>query len=187
MKKLIVLLVSIACLAGVCFLGYTIFSKKNVDKVELEGQIQTLYLANTNEINKPNFQDAKLKVTYKDGNVKYIPLKTADISVTDFSTSLQTTDGKMKITYKSKVINVDYTVIKHGFYYVNSDATYVSGNATVSENYTVSTTKEFFNLEQNGTLKYYQLKDGKWLLYDGKFLSDYKYVMTERTNHRNLC
>ena len=128
MKRLIVILVVVACLIGVGFLGFTIFNKKNIDKVELEGTVQTLYLANTNEINKPNFQDASLKVSYKDGTVKYIPLKSADVTVTDFSTSIELTDGKMKINYKSNVISVNYSVIKNGFYYVSSVTTYVSGN-----------------------------------------------------------
>ena len=51
----------ILCACGIGYLGYLIFMSKNIEKVELTGNIQTLYIVG-DEI---DFEDSKLKVTYK--------------------------------------------------------------------------------------------------------------------------
>lgn len=175
MKKVIMIIVIIGVCVGVGFLGWMIFNKKNITAVEIDGEMQTLYLANTNEVNSPNFQDANLKVTYKGGTIKYIPLSEANIEVADFSTSSEKTDGTMKINYKTHVIEVKYVVIKNGYYYVSKTDNYSLGELQSSKSNDLAGTTEFFNLAQDGTLQYYQLNSGKWLLYDGKYLSDYKF------------
>ena len=69
MKKIVMLLIVVACCAGVCFFGYKIFTNKAIEKIEIDGDMQTLYLADTVATNKPNFGNAKIKVIYKDGSV----------------------------------------------------------------------------------------------------------------------
>ena len=54
MKKVIVVFLVILCSCGVGYLGYLIFRSKNIDTVELVGNMQTLYVVG-DEI---DFEDA---------------------------------------------------------------------------------------------------------------------------------
>ena len=66
MKKFILIFLSVICVAGVVALGWLIFNSKSIASIEIDGQIQTLYIAGQDI----DFEGAKLKVTYKNGNVK---------------------------------------------------------------------------------------------------------------------
>ena len=160
MKNILRFLLILALCVGIGFLCYYIFGKVKIEKVEIDGKMQTLYIANSREPNNPNYQDAKLKITYKDGNIKYIPLGEANINLSDFSTSSEKFDGKMRIEYKSYLFDINYSVIKNGYYYVTKTNTYVSGNLTNSNDSAYEDATEFFTLTKDGNLKYYKLVDG---------------------------
>ena len=78
MKKFILIFLSVLCIAGVGALGYLMFNAKSIASIEIEGQMQTIYVAGQDI----DFENAKLKVTYKNGSVKFyvtllsLPLKT---------------------------------------------------------------------------------------------------------------
>ena len=152
--------------------------------------MQTLYLLN--ETLEPDFEDAKLKITYKNGSVKYIKMKdafkgdaTADKKITNFDTSL-VRSTIMKITYKNHIVDVNYSVIESGMYYLSGyeKFTYVNGKPQVSSSkqYSLSTdmsksTKSFILLKDSGTVNYYSYSDAKnrWHLYDGDYIENYCY------------
>ena len=118
MKKMIVIFLIILCSCGIAYVGYLIFRSKNIDKVELVGKIQTVYVVG-DEI---DYEDAKLKVTYKNGNIKMIDLDSKSVDIEYFSTSVET-NAKMNILYKSETIEVEYNVLRKGAYYLNSSET----------------------------------------------------------------
>ena len=145
MKKVISIILVIACIAGLGFLGYVVFRSKNIVSAHIDGQMQTLYLVN--ETTTPDFEDAKLKVTYKNGTAKYIDLKSKSVKINDFSTSIQT-HGVMKITYKSQTIEVPYNVIKRGLYYMKSHQMKTSGQTPVVTTFnSIKDTTIMFSLE----------------------------------------
>lgn len=176
MKRIIAIILILACCFGIGYLGYVIFNTKNIESVELKGNVQTIYLVDG--ATAPNFQDANLKVTYKSGKFDYIPLKNADISVTDFSTSIEASRN-MKINYKSHIIEIPYSVIRNGLYYVGSDNIISPGNEDVNEIYSITETTEMFYLLPDGQFKYYTKTNGNWLLYDGKYITSYKYDIVD--------
>jgi hypothetical protein len=75
MRRILLFIIAIVLLGGIGYTGYVIFGSKNISKVEVEGNAQTIYLLN--ETDTPDFQDAKLKITYKSGDVKYVDLKSS--------------------------------------------------------------------------------------------------------------
>ena len=168
MKRFILFILTIALLGGIGYTGYVIFSSKNISKVEIEGNVQTIYLLN--ETDTPDFQDAKLKITYKSGDVKYLDMATIGekITVDKFTTSLEASET-MKITYKSQLITIDYKVIKSGLYYMSFKESTTSTGSKSTQRYTISKTQNFYNLGEDGVLKYYHYdgNKGKWFLYDG--------------------
>lgn len=175
MKKFLVIVLVIVCLGGLGFLGYTVFRSKNIVSVEIEGQMQTLYLVN--ESTSPDFEDAKLKVTYKNGNVKYVEMSKAKVS--DFSTSV-VTNGEMKLTYKSQTVKVPYNVIRSGMYYVKG-MIYTTSDS--EDSVPISEPKDaeiMFYLNDDGSLLYYKKNlslGGRWELYDGRYDSTYNYTV----------
>ena len=178
MKKVLLFLVAIIFIAGIGYAGYLIFNSKNIVKIEIEGTAQTLYLVD--EAVSPDFQDAKLKITYKSGDVKYVEMKNSYLTIHDFSTSI-VRHGTMKITYKSQMITLDYDVINSGVYYLSSyTKTMVVGNNS-SAGYSINNTRNFYSLQPNGVLKYYNFNtaNNKWYLYDGKYISSYKYEVVD--------
>ncbi len=179
MKKVISIILVIACLAGLCFLGYTVFRSKNIVSAEVEGQMQTLYLVN--ETTTPDFEDAKLKVTYKNGTAKYIDLKSKSVKVNDFSTSIEA-HGIMKLTYKSQTIEVPYNVIKSGLYYVKSHQVKTNGQTSeVSTFNSIKDTTIMFSLESDGVLKFYEKRETGWYLFDGAYDDAYSYKLSGDT------
>lgn len=194
MKKLILLAITVLMLVGVIFVGRSVLNASNIEKVEIEGNIQTLYLLNEAAPGKPDFQDAKLKVVYKNGKFKYVSMKDAEITVDNFDTSL-TRSLEMLLTYKTHVLKVNYSVINGGMYYLSGKKTesYVNNKPVTVSNptYSMSTTKAYFHLEDQATkadadkgtgyIKYYNYSDAdsKWLLYDGKYLANYRYEVVD--------
>ena len=180
MKKAIVIVLSLLCVVGVVYLGYVIFRAKNVESIEIVGEIQTLYVAN--ECVEPNFQNAELKVTYKNGSVKMIKLTNDKVTVPTFSTSLA--DHKtMKIIYKGEELEVDYDVVNNGLFYVSSK-TFVDVDDAVNPTpttYTASSAPLMFYIGQDGELEYYYRENGKVYMHDGAYDDSYKYEIVGGT------
>ncbi len=170
MKKVIWIILAILCFCGIVYIGYVIFQAKNIETVEISGNMQTLYVVG----DELNFGDAKLKVTYKNGNIRMVDLNENNVTVTLFATA--TEDHKtMKITYKSEVLNVDYDVVKKGFYYVSSISTSTADSVPSSVSHTIGTTPYMIYIGGNGILDYYHKETGKWYMYDGVHDNSYNY------------
>lgn len=183
MKKVIIILLVVLGIAGIVYLGYLIFNAKNVEAVELSGEIQTLYVVGDDI----DFEDAKLKVTYKNGDIQMVDLDSSSVQIDMFSTSIEK-QGTMNIVYKNHVINVDYVVIKNGLYYLSNEKTYTWNYTTGSLGSVPSTTyvsptasKELIFLGQNGVLQYYTKDSYKWYMNDGKYDSSYNYTIEKDT------
>lgn len=172
MKKFIMIFLSVVCIAGVVALGWLIFNSKSIASIEIEGQIQTLYVAGQDI----DFEDAKLKVTYKNGNVKYVNMTNKSVKISRFSTSLQT-HGKMKIAYKSQMLYLDYDVIKAGMYYVsNSQSFYADGSTSDPLTYDAKSAELLLYIRDNGELDHYYLDgSGRYCMHDGSYDKSYKY------------
>ena len=183
MKKALLIIVTIALLLGVGYAGYVVFRSKNIVSVEVEGQIQSLYLVDETET--PNFQDAKLKINYKSGDAKFIPLQKANIKINDFSTK-EETSKTMKITYKNQMVELDYSVVRSGLYYlsqIQNDILTDGKVETKTSLYPITQTNELFFFGEKGDLKYYSYdkKYSRWVLFDGKYNDLYKYEIINRT------
>lgn len=184
MKKLIVYLLLFGCLAGVVYLGFVIFSAKNIQSVELDGQIQTVYFVD----DKIDFEDAKLKVTYKSGSIKMLDLNSSGMKINNFSTSTidnKDRHSKMSILYKSFTINIDYVVINRGSYYISAEErmTYENDRAQgmpLKYTYTQQTTPHVFEFCDEGKLKYFtKLSNGSWILDDGRYDENFNYEIVK--------
>ena len=70
MKKIVWIVLAILCACGLGYIGYVIFQAKNIETVEISGNMQTLYVVGEDL----NFGDAKLKVTYKNGNIRMVDM-----------------------------------------------------------------------------------------------------------------
>lgn len=172
-KKILLIILVIACLVGVGILGYVVFNSKNITAVEIEGQIQTLYMVD--ETTTPNYGEAKLKVTYKNGNAKFIDLTSKSVKVSDFSTSVGA-HGNMKLTYKSYTLEVEYNVIKYGFYYVQESTVHSGANSQTTGIDSIGKANKLFFLDAGGALKYYwKGYENNWFLNDGVYDADYSY------------
>lgn len=172
MKKILLAILVVICLGGVGLLGYTIFSSRNIVSAEISGNIKTLYVVGDDL----SFGDAKLKVTYKNGNIKMVDLDSDTVEVAYFSTSVEA-HGTMEITYKSKVIKVEYDVIKKGYHYLTNKKL----NTITTGAYELSTTPEMIYIGGKGTIKYYSKESGKWYLHDGEYDKSYKYSIVGDT------
>ena len=166
MKKILLAILVVICLGGVGFLGYMIFGSRNIVSVEISGNIQTLYVVGDDL----SFGDAKLKVTYKNGNMRLVDLDSDSVSVAYFTTSVET-HGTMEITYKSKVLKVDYNVVKKGYHYLTQKRV----NSVTTGTYSLSSTTEMIYVGDRGLIKYYTKSSGKWYMNDGEYDKSYKY------------
>lgn len=182
MKKFIVIFLIILCSCGIGYLGYLIFNSKNVDTVELVGNVQTLYVVG----DEFDYEDAKLKVTYKNGNIKMINLNSKNVKISYFTTSVET-HGKMAIKYKAEILELEYNVIQKGAYFVNYHET-KSINSSLQldapdpETYDINTTEEMIYISEGGVLSYYtKLSNGNWSLADGRYDARYTYSITADT------
>ncbi len=181
MKKIILIFLIIVCSCGIGYLGYLIFNSKNIDKVELVGSVQTLYIVG-DEI---DFEDAQLKVTYKNGDINMVDLDSKSVEIQFFSTSVET-HGKMNIVYKSAVIEVEYNVIQKGAYYLTNfnSAEIVPLNENLdnvnksNKSYSISNTTEMIFVVGGGVCNYYNRTSGKWFMNDGGYNKNYAYTIT---------
>ena len=172
MKKILLAILVVICLCGVGILGYMIFSSRNIVSAEISGNIKTLYVVGEDL----SFGDAKLKVTYRNGNIKMVDLDSDTVEVAYFTTSVET-HGTMEITYKSQVVKVNYNVIKKGYHYL----TQRKMNTITTGSYALSSTPEMIYIGGRGTIKYYSKVDGKWYLHDGEYDKSYKYSVVGDT------
>lgn len=177
MKKILLAILVVICLGGIGVLGYMIFSSRNIVSAEISGNIKTLYVVG----DELSFGDAKLKVTYKNGNIKMVDLDSDTVDVAYFTTSVET-HATMEITYKSQVIKVEYNVIKKGYHYLTTR----KNNTITTGSYELSTTPEMIYIGGRGTIKYYSKEAGKWLLHDGEYDKSYKYTIVGDTMNVNL-
>lgn len=198
MKKFIAI-ISVLLIAGViAFFGISLFKSSNVEAIEIIGDVQTIYFVNsTNDV---NFNDADLKITYKDGSVKIKKLNKKLVSIKDFTTSV-VNNGSMKITYKSTTINVDYAVVWTGLYYLTDETTETFGGSNVSvsskgpyvagvdnANNDKTTTTEMIYFGADGTCDYYSRSSStaEWYLDDGYFDKTFKYTINANSINVNL-
>ena len=185
MKKVIVIFLVVLCSCGIGYLGYLIFRSKNIDTVELVGNIQTLYVVG----DELDFEDAKLKVTYKNGNIRMVDLDSSSVEVTYFTTSVET-HAKMNIIYKSAVIPVEFNVIQKGSYYLKNYSLVSVASANTSnktnEAYTVSNTNEMIYIDAGGICKYYTKSANGWMMIDGNYNASLRYTITADTLSVNL-
>lgn len=179
MKKFLIGLLLVICFAGVGYLGYVIFQSKNIDTVEIVGDMKTLYLVGDDL----DFGDAKLKVTYKNGNMKMVDMTKKNVKVTLFNTSLAT-HAKMKLTYKSAVLEQEYYVINCGYYYLSKAVT--TSSVTQTRTLTINNTDEIMRINEYGQVLYYSKKNGNWYLNDGEYDSSYNYTITGDTMNVSL-
>lgn len=198
MKKFIAIISVILIVGLITFFGINFFKSSNVEAIEIIGDIQTIYFVNsTNEV---NFNDADLKITYKDGSVKIKKLKKNLVSIKDFSTSV-VNNGTMKVTYKSTTINVGYAVVWTGLYYLSdktvesftgSDVStsksgpYVAG--VDNNNNDKTTTTEMIYFGADGTCDYYSRSSSTavWYLDDGYFDKSFNYKISGNSINVNL-
>lgn len=169
MKKILLAILVVICLGGVGFIGYMIFGSRNIASVEISGNIQTLYVVGDDL----SFGDAKLKVTYRNGSMRLVDLDSESVSVAYFTTSVET-HGTMEITYKSKVIKIDYNVIKKGYHYLTQKKL---NSTTTGGPYTLSSTTEMLYVGDRGILRYYTKSGGNWYMHDGQYDYSYKYTI----------
>ena len=89
---------AVALVCGVVFLGIFIFNSTTVTKIEIEGEMQQIYLSG-DEI---CFGDAKMIVTYQNGTMKKMDMN-GKVTVSSFSTAGHGSYfGTMNITYKNQ-------------------------------------------------------------------------------------
>ena len=184
MKKVLLFLIAIALIIGVGYFGYTVLNSKNIESIEIEGNMQTLYLLD--EASTPNYQDAKLKITYKNGSTKYKNLAEAGVTCDKFTTSIEKFEDEMVLTYKSVMISVKYTVVQPGMYYLSA-YNKATTSGSVDKQYTLSTTNSFYYIDKGGVLKYYAKEDitlsngtvNAWVLYDGSVIKSYRYEVVD--------
>ncbi len=188
-KIAIVLLVVLVC-CGIGYLGYVVFMAKNIVSVEMVGEMQTVYF----EGDDIDFENAQLKVTYKNGDMKMIDMNKSTVDVTLFSTSqnqvtsISGVHNTMKITYKNFTIEQEYNVFKPGCYFVDgvSTTTVATGNVD-KKDYSNTTTNFVYYFYTNGQLRYYH-KDAAndWIMNDGLYDSTYNYTIKGDTIKVNL-
>ncbi len=177
MKKVLIMILTAICACAIGYLGYVIFNAKSIDSVEIVGEMQTLYVVGDDL----DFQEAQLKVTYKNGTIKMVDLDKKRVDVTSFSTSLQT-HGTMKIVYKSAVLEVNYDVVNKGLYYVSGNyVTTPSSTVPSVTNYSRTTAPMLFYIKDNGELEYYYKEGSKYLMHDGEYNKSYKYEISGDT------
>lgn len=181
MKKFFKTLAIALTLCAVAFLVYLVFKSKNVESVEIVGQVQTLYVAGDDI----DFENAKLKVTYKNGNIKMVDINSKNVDVAMFSADT-VKHGTMILTYKSYKFNIDYDVVDMGAWYLSkNEATTPSGS--VIKNYSedgsdgVSKTNTMFYLHSGGAVEYYKYDGTNWFMFDGRVDKSYKYSISGDT------
>ncbi len=177
LKKILIIVAVLLVCAGLGYLGYVIFMAKNIDKVELVGNVQTVYFVG----DEFDYENAELKITYKNGDMKLLKLKDTGADIDLFTTSGEK-HNKMKITYKNNTIEVEYDVLEKGYYFIDKEVTTSGSNEPVTNNYKYNTTKTIIDFMGNGKIRYYQKYNNghtngsdKWFMNDGVYDSSYNY------------
>lgn len=201
MKKIIPIISVFLVVCVIGFFASVIFRTSNITSVEItsENPIQTIYFVDST--NTVKFNDSNLKVTYKDGSVKLKKLSYDMVSVKNFTTSIAN-DGVMKITYKSKTIDVPYAVVCTGLYYLTEkeEFTYSGGVSINSKksgpfvagltetNQDKTTTIEMIYFNDDGSCDYYYRNSSTdvWYKEDGYYNKSYYYTITGDTIKVNL-
>ncbi|MBQ8452040.1 MAG: hypothetical protein IJ538_04640 [Clostridia bacterium] len=186
MKKFITIILAVVITVGIVWLGVFIFRSTTVDSVEIVGDIQTLYLVDDENV---NFQDAILKVKYKNGNVKELPLKSTNVEIQGFSTGKKEKQDEMKIIYKGFVNKINYTVMARQLYYIKSEKTFeYDGTKLEEKNFNADNATVMFKFEKDGKLRYYTRGGSElssyekpYYLNDGLFDSNYNYSISGNT------
>ena len=150
MKKIFLLVIAALMFTGIILVGKSILNASNIESIEIEGNIQTLYLVDEAKDGQPDFQDAKLKIIYKSGKFKYVSMKDAAISADFFNTTLPKAEEEMYLTYKTHTLKVKYSVIQGGMYYLRSkkNESYVNNKPVTISNplYSMANTQSYFQL-----------------------------------------
>lgn len=198
MKKIIRIVSLILLVSILAVLGIFVFKKSNIESIEIVGDVQTIYFANT--ATDVNFNNAELKISYKDGSVKLKKITNKLVSVANFNTSV-VNNGTMKISYKSHTIDVDYAVINSGLYYLSDSKIETFSGSTITtdnsgtmvagvdkNNNDITTTVEMINFNLDGTCDYYSRtsKSSAWYLDDGYFDRTFYYKITGNTIETHL-
>lgn len=194
MKKIIPIISVFLVAAVITFLGFLIFRTSNVVSIEIVGDVQTIYFVDST--NTVNFNDANLKVTYKDGSVKLKKLSYDIVSVKNFTTSVAN-NGVMKITYKSKTLDVNYSVIWTGMYFLSEKTTHsYEGDEKITstkngpfvagvteENVDKTTSIEMIYFNKDGSCDYYTRSSSTstWYMDDGTFDKSFNYSIVGDT------
>lgn len=198
MKKFISIISVCLIVALITVLGVTLFKTSSVKSIEIVGNVQTIYfVGSTNDV---NFNDAELKITYNDGSVKLQKLDKKLVKVSNFSTSVQN-NGIMKISYKSQTIDICYSVICKGMYYLsekkietyNGDDIVQSNSGKLiaglnSSNVDVTTSTEMIYFGDNGICDYYSRSSSTatWYADNGYYNKAFYYKITGDTINVHL-
>ena len=190
MKKFISILSACLIVVVIGFLAITLFKSSTVKSIEVVGQVQTIYfVGSTNDV---NFNDAELKITYNDGSVKLQKLNKKLVRVNNFSTSVQH-NGTMKLTYKSQTIDIGYSVICKGMYYLSEKVTETYNGNTISQsssgkmiagvnssNIDVTTSTEMIYFGNDGVCDYYSRSSSTatWYADNGYYDKSFYYKIT---------
>ena len=68
MKKVFSIIIMFLIVVGFVVAGVFLFKNSNIQSVEIIGNVQTIYfVGSTNDV---NFNDAEIKIVYKNGSVK---------------------------------------------------------------------------------------------------------------------
>lgn len=189
MKKIIPVISAFLAIVVVVFISFLIFRNTGIESVEIIGDVQTIYFVDST--NTVNFNDAGLKIKYKDGTVKLKKLSYKNVSVKNFTTSVAN-DGIMKITYKSKTIDLRYSVIWTGLYYLSEKTDYSFNGTSISSknsgkyvagvdssNRDKTTSVEMIYFHKDGTCDYYtrSSETASWFMDDGTYDKSFNYTI----------
>ena len=198
MKKAITTIIVCLAIAGITIASIFLFKTSKVKSIEVVGDIQTIYfVGSTNDV---NFNNADLKITYNDGSVKLAKLTDKLVSVSNFNTSVENS-GIMKLSYKTHTIDVGYTVVCKGLYYLTdkSEETYngtgvLTNNSEKmiaginSSNQDITTSTEMIYFGENGICDYYTRTSSTatWYADNGYYNSKFYYKITGNTINVHL-
>lgn len=169
MKKVFKILIAVALVCGVVYLGIIIFNSTTVKDIEIVGNVQQIYFSGDDV----NFGDAKLMVTYQNGTMKMIDMNN-NVKVSSFSTSGHGVYfGTMKLSYKTQVVSVDYSVIDRTSYEID--------NSNLNDG-----VKRVVEFKENGICRYFEIKNGRYYLNDGRKDNTYNYQIEKDKIIANL-
>ena len=198
MKKIISIIAVCLVVAGLVIAGVFLFKNSNVQSIEIIGDVQTIYFVDS--ATEVNFNDAELKITYKNGSVKLKKLDKNLVDVANFSTSIENR-GLMKISYKTQSIDIGYSVICRGMYYLSEKNEDTFNGTSVSskssglltagvddKNIDNTTSTEMIYFSENGVCDYYSRENSssEWYADNGYYNSEFYYNISGDTLNVHL-